>query len=414
MSTGLARLTKAVEEVEIGVDRDDLVAALRERDRLDARIAEAVGAFDAASPRAGGLSHASQIWSRAMDIGEAWTGMTDALEFAASCIADDPDPQNEREAADGNQYVVRILRAISESALLSFDPARPSFLSMLESVRYLGAAGPDIDYDVAIVEPGVAHRIAGTRGDASYVGIAVYGHAGAAGASGIVASVDLDELVGPDGTFTYEFEHPDAARVIIRQYFHDRASQQSGSWTIERTDGSGHDDRATVVPLPTTAGVAARVANASQSLRWNAQLNRLWSPERRATPNAFVRQTADDIVAAVSNPDVMYAFSWWRLAEGEALVVELVPPETHYWALQLCDRWFQCFPERRSNLNDRQVVPEPDGSVRIVVADGDPGHPNWLDTSGHRLGVMFFRWLHADPDTMPTCRVVPMADVPSL
>jgi hypothetical protein len=48
MSTGLARLTKAVEEVEIGVDRDDLVAALRERDRLDARIAEAVGAFDAA------------------------------------------------------------------------------------------------------------------------------------------------------------------------------------------------------------------------------------------------------------------------------------------------------------------------------------------------------------------------------
>ena len=117
------------------------------------------------------------------------------------------------------------------------------------------------------------------------------------------------------------------------------------------------------------------MANAAQSLRWNAQLNRLWSPERRDTPNAFVRQTADDIVAAVPNPDVIYAFSWWRLAEGEALVIELDPPDTPYWALQLCDRWFQCFPDRRSNLNDRQVVPEADGTVRLVISDGDPGHP---------------------------------------
>jgi hypothetical protein len=349
-----------------------------------------------------------------MGIDEAWTATTDALEFAVSCIADDPDPMNEREAADGNQYIVRILTAISQSALLTFDPTNPSFLPMLESVRYLGAAGPDIDYDVAIVQPGVAHRVSGTRGEASYVGIAVYGHAGAAGASGIMASVDVDELVGADGTFTYEFEHPDAARVIIRQYFHDRTTQHSGAWTIERLDGSPSNDSPAAAPLPTTAGLSARVANAAQSLRWNAQLNRLWSPERRATPNAFVRQTADDIVAAVSNPDVMYAFSTWRLAEDEALLIELDPPATPYWALQLCDRWFQCFPDRRSNLNDREIVPEADGSVRIVIADGDPGHPNWLDTSGHRLGVMFFRWLHADPEIMPTCQLVTVADVASL
>ena len=166
--------------------------------------------------------------SESTDMTGTWAGMADALTFAASCIADDPDPLNEREAADGNQYVVRILTAVSESALLTFDPTRPAFLPMLESVRYLGASGPDIDYDVAIVQPGVAHRITGTRGGASFVGIAVYGHAGAAGASGIVASVDVDDLVGPDGTFTYEFDHPEAARVIVRQYFHDRATQAHG------------------------------------------------------------------------------------------------------------------------------------------------------------------------------------------
>lgn len=85
------------------------------------------------------------------------------------------------------------------------------------------------------------------------------------------------------------------------------------------------------------------------------------------------------------------------------LRLPLAAPATRYWGLQVCDRWFQAYPERRTNLNDRGVAFEPDGSVRLVLADGDPGHPNWLDTSGHRVGTMFFagctpirrRFLHA-------------------
>lgn len=348
---------------------------------------------------------------------ESWRALTEAIDFATSCIDDDVDPRNEREAADGHQYVLRILRAVTESALVTFDPARPAFLPMLESVRHLGAAGPDIDYDVAPLMPGARHRITGTRGEASFVGITVYAGAGEQGASAIVASVDVDDIAGPDGAFTYEVGDPDAVRVIVRQYFHDRSAQAPGSWTIElleadraradraRADGAAPDRR------PTVASVDARLANAARSLRWNAQLNRLWTPERRAEPNRFVRQTANDIVAAVPNPDVTYAFTWWRLDEGEALVVDVVPPPTRYWSLQVCDRWFQCFPDRRSCLNDRQVTTNADGTVRLVIADGDPGHPNWLDTSGHRTGIAFFRWLHADPEQLPTCRVVPATDL---
>jgi len=51
------------------------------------------------------------------------------------------------------------------------------------------------------------------------------------------------------------------------------------------------------------------------------------------------------------------------------------------------------------------VVPEGDGSIRLVVAHTNPGDPNWLSTSGHNLGIMFFRWLHADPQVQPVCRV---------
>jgi hypothetical protein len=117
---------------------------------------------------------------------------------------------------------------------------------------------------------------------------------------------------------------------------------------------------------------------------------------------------------AIPNPDVIYSFTWWKLAEDEVVVVDFVPPTTDYWALQLCDRWYQCFPDRRSNINNREAVANADGSVRILISDGDPGVPNWLDTSGHRVGVMFFRWLHADIAEQPVCRVVKRSEIGSL
>lgn len=343
------------------------------------------------------------LGSATMTLPAAWNEVADALAFAVERIGSDPDPANQRELADGHQYVGRILAVVGETMSVTLDPDRPSFLPMMESVRFVGAAGPDIDYDVAAVRPGGRYRIRGTRGGATYVGIAVYAHAGERGASAIVASVDVDTLVAADGSFEYDVVHPAAGRVIVRQYFHDRAAQPKGSWDIERLDAAPTPGAA---PRPTPAAMEARIRNAAHTIRWNAQLNGLWSPELRSAPNRFVRQTPDEIVAAVTNPDVTYAFSWWRVGEGEALVIELTPPETRYWGLQLCDRWFQCQPDRRTNLNDRQLVPEPDGSFRIVVADGDPGHANWLDTGGHRIGTMFFRWLHADPPVLPVCRVV--------
>lgn len=330
--------------------------------------------------------------------------MSEAVRFAASCIVDDRDPMNEREEADGHQYVTRILNALAETSLVPVDFDRPEFMTMRESVRHLGAAGPDIDYDVAPLIGGVPYRITGTRGGASYVGIVIYGAGGTEGASAILDSVDVDDLAGPDGTFVYDIDHPDASRVIIRQYFHDRAREALGEWRIERTDQPTPPSGP--APTPHPAMVGHRIANAANTLRWNASLNQLWTPERRDHPNEFIALAADEIVAAIPNPDVAYSFTWWRLGEGEALEIEVTPPATRYWAVQLCDRWFQSYPQRRTNLNDQQVVAAPGGTVRIVLADGDPGVANWLDTGGHHTGVVFFRWLHAEPDSLPTCRVV--------
>ena len=331
-----------------------------------------------------------------------WNAMNDAIVHATDHVLGDRDPLNAHELTDGQRYVSRILRAVTEASLIDLDFERPAFLPMMEPVRHLGAAGPDIDYDVAILVGGRGYRISGRRGEASYVGIVVYGGGGALGTSTILTSVDVDDLVDEEGRFSYEITHADASRVIVRQYFHDRDRQPPGDWTIERTD---REPPATPAP-PHPDIVAHQITNASSTLRWNAELNTLWTPERRDEPHAFVAQSAEDIAAAVPNPDVNYSFTWWRLAEGEALLVDVQPVDTRYWSVQLCDRWFQSYPQRQSNLNDQQLERRSDGSVQIVLAPSDPGGVNWLDTGGHTLGVVFFRWLHAQPDVLPTCRVV--------
>jgi hypothetical protein len=332
----------------------------------------------------------------------SWDAVAEAIRFASGCIDFDPDPLNDRERADGHRYVQFIVSTAVQFSLLDVTPAAPKFMVPLEPTRWLGASGPDIDYDVAVIQPGVRHRITGRRGGSSYVGICVYANDGERGATAMVDNVDVDSLVDTSGHFVYEFEHPASARVIIRQYFHDRATQERGEWSIERLDG-----HVTTSTLPSPVEVAARIGRMVETIRWNAQLNQLWGADLRDTPNRLVLQTAEEIVAAVPNPDVTYAFGWWRLGPDQALEITLTPPaDCRYWSLQVGDRWFQAHPDRNMNIHDRDAARNPDGSVTIVLAERDPGRPNWLGTYGHTLGTMFFRWLHHVPSTVPVCRVI--------
>lgn len=336
----------------------------------------------------------------------AWSTVQNALDFAWNCIHDDVH-LNDRERADGERYLQFIVATAAHYSLLSTSPDRPRFIPPLEASRWLGASGPDIDYDVAAVEPGVRYRISGKRGESSYVGICVYANDPQGTAVNMVANVDVDSLVDLHGSFTFEFEHPAATRVIIRQYFHDRLRQDRGSWSIERVVAADLSPAA----LPSPASVEYRLSMMANSIRWNAELNRLWGADLRSTPNRLVIQSAQEIVAAVPNPDVTYAFGWWRLEEGQRLEIDVVPPAAtegcRYWGLQVCDRWFQSHPDRLMNINDRGIVCHDDGSATIVISDNDPGHPNWLRTYGHTQGTMFFRWLHHTPISAPMCRVMP-------
>jgi hypothetical protein len=54
---------------------------------------------------------------------------------------------------------------------------------------------------------------------------------------------------------------------------------------------------------------------------------------------------------------------------------------------------------RQSSLNGSQATVDPDGRVRIVISQDDPGVANWLDPCGWERGTLAVRYLK--PDQVP-------------
>ena len=75
----------------------------------------------------------------------------------------------------------------------------------------------------------------------------------------------------------------------------------------------------------------------------------------------------------------------------------------------LSNHWLETldYTRQRITLNNHSAVLEPDGTVKVVVAARDPGHPNWLDSAGHARGTIGVRWVGKGvADVVPSARVI--------
>ena len=115
--------------------------------------------------------------------------------------------------------------------------------------------------------------------------------------------------------------------------------------------------------------------------------------------------------AAGGDADIIYYHSHWKLADDEALVINVKPPACDTWNFQLNNYWMESLDYRYFTIciNMGSAQYEPDGSVKIVVAHSDPGIPNWLSTSHHNEGTMCWRWYRlakGENPVEPQCEVV--------
>jgi hypothetical protein len=84
----------------------------------------------------------------------------------------------------------------------------------------------------------------------------------------------------------------------------------------------------------------------------------------------------------------------FELRPDQALIITLPVTDAPYLGFQLGSMWYISldYINHQTSLNNTQAQADPDGKIRIVVADQNPGVTNWVETLGHRRGFLQFRW----------------------
>jgi hypothetical protein len=354
-------------------------------------------------------------------------------ETADTWLAPERGVDNTTDVIEGLRNVLHLLSA-GIDFYLEGDPEHPEFVPIVSPRRKFMGDNPDAIYHLARIRGDRSYRIRGRRGDSCYISFTVHGRAadGRLGAAAEPVLADVNDrglAVAADGSFELILspdEHAgnwiripaEAASIITRHYFEGEgtpAVDQAG-----RIELSIEPLTAPPVRPPLTDGeVARRLRDVAAFVR-GGTLEGLElpnpppfvsrEPNELGEPMVF-RMAGTDAWGAV---DIAYSMGPFELGEDEALVMEGRFPACAFANVVLWNRTMQCFEyrDRRVSLNRRQTALEADGSFRIVVAKRDPGVPNWLDTEGHRKGLIFWRFLLPDDKpAKPACRVVKLADL---
>jgi hypothetical protein len=107
----------------------------------------------------------------------------------------------------------------------------------------------------------------------------------------------------------------------------------------------------------------------------------------------------------------------FELKPDQALVITLPVTDAPYLGFQLGSLWYISldYINHQTSLNGTQAQADPDGKIRIVVADRNPGVTNWVETLGHRRGFLQFRWQRVSRELTeadgPTVELVGVDDV---
>src|SRR3984957_8557212 len=348
--------------------------------------------------------------------GRAMSHLFDALRRSAELVVAEGNPENTVDVASGFRHLL-VLLGLGLDAGLRADPDSVVALKVsgVDNVYKWGMDCPDCIYTGASLRPGESYRVRGNRGPGRYVGL--QGVAGMASS----ANVLLDELdLGPGGEVDLILsaqEHEgnwlplaeDASNLVIRHFFYDWDTEVASSLSIERIGGAA--DRATRPAQDPRAVVARQMVALGDFIVGNLEFFLGFSnPE---TPNSFLPPLDGTAMgAAAENRPVIGS---WQLAPGEALLLEVPPPEGLYWSYSLGNPWWETidYAAHQSSLNGFQADVDDDGMVRVVIAHEDPGIGNWLDTAGHSAGPVILRCVRTETAPVPTTRLIKFSDVGS-
>ena len=313
------------------------------------------------------------------------------------------DARSDREAYEGMRAILRVL-AMSSEVTGDANPRMPHFHRMDSAVRKVGGDNPDAEYHNVALDNGRDYVVRGNVGSVRHLSFTVNGARGRDGRAPTIGYFN-ERTLAPDAAGDFEIHlarqdpgHPNwvdtapgVSGILVRQYIGDRDRERLAEFDIEVV---GRD--ADFVPAYSTdAEIARAIAGTTYGFQYMMTMHRTILPELWESPNRFLNVNSDTFGADISGSDNLYMFGTYQIEEDEALVIETDPLDVRYWNLAIESRWHDTvdYADRRTHRTLDDVVLDPDGKLRFVLAHGRSPHPNWLDTGGHAEGFMTFRWV---------------------
>ena len=345
-----------------------------------------------------------------VDLAKSWEEFCDLLRDAGRQVLD-ASPDDDFDRAEGLRYVTRLASNFLKANLEEADPAR-AILS--QSGVKIGLDNPDYAYGGARLSPRFEYRLRGRLNDAHSIRMGAFS-GGLGTPEGLIRDsylVTEDLALDGDGCFEVAIStDPQSGpwlamkdgtnALTIRQTLLDRPNQVPAEFVLERTDAGGPPQPVDPGRLSDALGRAGFTVAAvvGQFLGWTASF--------AAHPHEIRPIDPELLAFAQGDPDTSYNYGYYDLGPDVAWIIEFEPPECEYWNIQLGNHWLESldFEYYPTNLNHHTAVVEDDGTVRVVVARRDPGHPNWLDTAGHARGGLALRWVGAEVEPEVHCRV---------
>jgi hypothetical protein len=355
----------------------------------------------------------------------------EALAEAEKIIAGAPHVTSERDLAEGYDYLAGSVQASLRLAW-AYQRDFPYFVQSTGPYTKLGLDNPDTLYFHAYLRDDAEYVVTGTRGTTAdlsfqvlkgdYTPVEVPDSLSAFDdrAIPIAEGGDFEFRLGPGqakpGYFTLG---PGSAMLVVREVYSDWSAERRGTLRIHR---AGHEGEAPP-PAPSsttgTATAAKRYAVAGKLLlsrlrtflafpEWfylNEPVNTLTQP--RCTPGGLATQFS--------------SAGHFELGDDEAMIVAVpaAPREiAPYQGIQLGSMWYVSldYVNHQTSLTADQAVTDPDGRMRFVISERDPGVANWLERTGHSRGYVQLRWQRLTRDLTPAdgpaVAVVPFGELP--
>ena len=340
--------------------------------------------------------------------------LQDAIAEAEDLIANAPFIKTEQDRLEGYDYLAGRIRMAMQMAF-DYDLDRPLFVNPTHQFSRQGLDNPDAIYFNAFLREGKEYVVRGRRGSTADLSFQVMGgqYSADSAATSLMAFDDRELDVRPDGSFEFTYvAEPGAKSMIVREVFNDWDTEERGTLTIERPDTLGKPAKElTRDLLAKKYDVAARSLVGSiqtwfafpQFFQYKEPVNTLTAPQ--STPGGLASQRS--------------SIGHYELADDQALVIT-VPrcDDCSYQGAQVGSDWYASTDSEthQTSLTKAQAVTDPDGRMRFVVSEQNPGIANWLETTGHRTGALMLRWQRLERDLTqeadgPTVEVVPFAEL---